>query len=162
MRNVAGGAAAAAGMNFQHCVAAWVAAHILAEKGATPPWGLPAGITLRQLLCETNGPVDDLVAETSENGLVFIQAKRRVNLSPADDSALASAIRQFARQCVACQTGNAGKPSWNRPLETLTDRFVLVTSSSSSRPVTQNLAGVLNRIRALQQRIFWKMRHDSE
>lgn len=150
MRNVAGGAATAAGMNFQHCVAAWVAAHILAEKGATPPWGLSAGTTLRRLLCETDGPVDDLVAETSENGLVFIQAKKSVNLSQADNSDLASAIGQFAHQYVACQTGNAGKTPWNRPLGTLTDRFVLVTSASSSRPITSDLAGVLNRIRGLQ------------
>ncbi len=79
-------------MDFQHRVAAWVAVHILAEKGATPPWNLPEGTTLEWLRCETDQPVDDLLVETSANGRAFTQIKRTLRLSRAPDSDLASGL----------------------------------------------------------------------
>lgn len=95
-------------MDFQHRVAAWVAVRILAEKDATPPWNLPEGTTLEWLLCETDQPVDDLLVGTSANGLVFAQIKRTLQLSRAPDSDLASALDQFVRQFIACQSKTPG------------------------------------------------------
>jgi len=51
-----GGPAAQAGLNFQNRVAAWVAVRILAEQDASPPWDLPANLSLKFLRCEMNSP----------------------------------------------------------------------------------------------------------
>jgi hypothetical protein len=42
----AGGAATHAGTNYQDYVAARAAVQILAERDVSPPWGLPATVTL--------------------------------------------------------------------------------------------------------------------
>jgi len=55
-------------MDFQHRTAAWLAVRILAERAASPPWGLPAGVTLEALRCETEQPVDDVLTTTSVPG----------------------------------------------------------------------------------------------
>jgi hypothetical protein len=146
-----GGAAAAGGMDFQHRVAAWVAAYILAEKDVSPPWDLPAGTTLEWLRCETEQPVDDLLVGTSASGLVFGQIKRTLHLSESPDSDLASALDQFVRQFMACRNSKGGSRPWDRPLDLQKDRLVLVTSPSSSQPVRVHLRNVLSRLNNLPQ-----------
>jgi hypothetical protein len=79
-RGTGGGAATAGGMDFQHRVAAWVAIHILSENDVAPPWNLPVETTLEWLRCETEQPLDDLLIGTSNNGFVFAQIKRTLNL----------------------------------------------------------------------------------
>lgn len=138
-------------MDFQHRVAAWVAVHILAEKGATPPWNLPEGTTLEWLRCETDQPVDDLLVETSANGRAFTQIKRTLRLSRAPDSDLASGLDQFVRQFIAYQSKTSGTQPRDRALDPLTDRFILITSPSSSEPIKVHLRQVLNRVRSLLQ-----------
>ena len=44
MRRLAGGAATAGGMDFQHRVTTWVAVRILAEKEVSLPWHLAGTI----------------------------------------------------------------------------------------------------------------------
>ena len=127
----AGGAAAAGGFDFQNHVAAWMAVHILAEKGASLPWGLPAGITLEWLQCETGEPVDDLLLGTSDRGIIFVQIKRTLQLSVQSDSELSSVFDQFVRQFIACQGRKTGNRPTDRPLEFLKDRLLLVVSSST-------------------------------
>ncbi len=139
-----GGAAAERGFNFQHCVAAWVAVHILAEKSASPPWDLPEDATLEWLRCETDHPVDDLLVGTSHHGLVFAQVKRNLNLSLSAGSDLASALDQFVRQFIACKSG-----SCDRLLDPQRDRLLLITSSESSKPIRTHLPNVLRRLQRL-------------
>ncbi len=146
-RQFAGGAATAGGMNFQHRVAAWVAAHILAEKDATPPWDLPVGTTLDWLRCETNQPVDDLVVGTSADGRIFAQMKRTLSLSPDAKSRLASSLDQFVRQFIACRGTAIGTLPGDRPLDPARDRLLLVTSSKSSQPIRVHLRAILRRMR---------------
>ncbi len=146
-----GGAATAAGMDFQNRVAAWVATHILAEKDATPPWDLHAETILEWLRCEPEQPVDDLVVGTSANGLVFAQIKRTLQLSKTEDSDLASALDQFVRQFLECRTRHTGSLPFNRPLDPARDRLVLITSSTSSAPVCVYLREVLRKLRQLPQ-----------
>jgi hypothetical protein len=149
MRRSGGGAATAGGMDFQHRVAAWVAAHILAEKDATPPWDLHTGTTLEWLRCETEQPVDDLLVGTSAIGLVFAQVKRSLQLSKSADSGLASALDQFVRQFVACRAKSTGTQPWDRPLDPARDHLLLITSPNSSEPVRVHLREVLRRLRLL-------------
>lgn len=146
-RASSGGAAAAAGMDFQYRVTAWVAALILAEKDASPPWGLPAGTTLEWFRCQTEHPVDDLLVGTSAEGLVFGQIKRNLKLSPAPDSDLASALDQFVRQFVACRAETSGTRAWNRPLDSERDRLLLITSSRTPQLIRLHLFAVLSRLR---------------
>ena len=147
----AGGAAAAKGMDFQHRVAAWVAVHILAEKGASPPWSLPSGTSLEWLRCETEQPVDDLLVGASTGGLIFVQVKRTLSLERAPDSDLASTLEQFVRQFIIYRNRNGGKQPWDRPLDPDKDRLVLITSPRSSEPIRRHLLNVLHRVRDLPQ-----------
>ena len=148
-RKSGGGSATAGGMDFQHRVAAWAAAHILAEKGAALPWSLPADTTLEFLRCETEYPVDDLLVGTSAGGFVFAQVKRSLTLSDSPDSDLASALDQFIRQFIALRAGGLDKLPTGRSLSITLDRLVLITSSSSSAPIRIFLPQVLQRCREL-------------
>jgi len=143
-RHTAGGAAAAGGMDFQHRVSAWMAVHILAEKGAPPPWDLPAYVMLEWLECETGEPVDDLLVGTSAGGRVFCQIKRRLDLSEAPNSPFASVLEQFVRQFIACQQRR-------KPLDPQKDRLVLITSSNSPETIRIHLRSVLDRIRSCKR-----------
>jgi hypothetical protein len=145
----AGGAAAAGGMDFQHRVAAWVAVHILAEKGATAPWNLPADASLEWLQCETEQSVDDLLVGSSNDGLVFAQVKRRLELSMNVNSELASSLDQFVRQFIACQSRSLGTQPMDRPLDPEKDRLVLIISPTSSKPIRLHFRDVLDRLRHL-------------
>lgn len=147
----AGGAAAAGGMNFQYRATAWMAVRILAEKKASPPWGLPQGMTLEWLRCETEQPVDDLLVGTTSGGFVFSQIKHTLQLSQAADSDLASALDQFVRQFVVCRAGSSGARPWERPLDSVQDRLVLLTGPNSSVPIRVHLPAVLDRLRRLTQ-----------
>lgn len=149
MNKTGGGKATASGMDYQHRVAAWVAAHILAEKEATLPWDLPSGTTLEWLRCETEQPVDDLLVGTSGKGLVFAQVKRTLQLSNNPESDLASAFGQFVRQFIASQAKNTGPLLWDRPLDPTRDRLILITSSSSSEPIRLHISSVLHKSRHL-------------
>jgi len=151
MRRSAGGAATAGGMDFQHRVTAWVATRILAEKEVSLPWDLPVTATLEWLRCETEQPVDDLLVGTSDGGLVYSQIKHTLQLSASTNSDLASAFGQFVRQFAAYRATSPGKRPWERPLDPVRDRFVLITGPGSSLPIRAYLPTVLDRLRGLVQ-----------
>src|SRR5882672_4933136 len=127
-----GGAATQAGIDYQNRVATWVAVHILAEQDASPPWSLPASVTLEFLRCETEQPVDDLLVGTSEGGHTFAQVKHGLRLETAASSPFASAVDQFVRQFVACRNVVTGSQPWERPLDGRRDRLLLIVDPSSS------------------------------
>lgn len=144
-----GGAATQAGTDYQNRVAAWMVTRILAEREASPPWDLPSTATLDFLRCETEQPVDDIQVGTSENGYAFLQVKHTVNLEKAEDSALASCLDQFVRQFVAYRGMQSGRLPWERTLDPIRDRLVLVASSRSSTVLRERLPTIVARSRAL-------------
>jgi len=144
-----GGAAAVGGLDYQHRVGAWVAVHILAEKDIMPPWDFPAGTTLEWLRCETEQPVDDLLVGTSNDGLVFAQIKRKLHFSGNPDSDLASALDQFVRQFIHCQSRTSGKRPWDRPLDPLRDRLMLITGPESPTRIRVYFPSLLSRLQNL-------------
>lgn len=146
--SASGGSAAAAGMEFQHRVAAWLAVHILAEKGAEPLWGLPVGTTLEWLQCETEQSVDDLLLGTSAEGYIFAQIKQKVTRDKSTESDLASALDQFVRQFLAGGSKASGMRTAERSLDVTRDRLVLITSPRSSRPIQEQLRDILSRLRS--------------
>jgi len=151
MRNSSGGAAAAGGMDYQHRVAAWIVVHILAEKSTSLLWDFPTETTFEWLRCETEQSVDDLLIGTSNGGLIFVQVKRTLSLQRDPASDFASALDQFVRQYISCRNKTRGKQPWDRPLNPVKDRLVLITSSRSSEPIRRHLPNVLHRVRTLIQ-----------
>jgi signal recognition particle GTPase len=151
MSKTAGGAATASGMDYQHRATAWVVVQILAEKEASPPWGLPATTTLDWFRSETEQPVDDLLVVTSADGVIFSQIKHKLSLSQTQGSELASALDQCVRQFIACQSHSHGIRPWDRPLDPGRDRLVVITGPNSSAPIRIHLPTVLDRLQSPAQ-----------
>ena len=140
-----GGSATAGGMNFQHSVAAWLAVQILAEKSTSPPWNMAAESTLEWIRCETEQPVDDIAIGTSTGGLLFVQAKRTLNLSASTDSEFYSVADQFVRQFISCRA--AQSLPWIHPLEAGRDKLVLATSTQSPATIREALPKALQKLK---------------
>jgi hypothetical protein len=96
--------------------------------------------------CQTEAPVDDLLIETSTRGFIFVQAKRSIDLSSLDTSALASVLDEFVKQHKAHEDRQGGH-TWARPLIPDQDRFVLATSNRSSSKITQIFPRLLRGVR---------------
>lgn len=141
-----GGKAEASGGNYEALVAAWYAHSTLLGAAAHPPFDLHANTRIVSLTCQSDAPVDDVNAITSDAGIIFVQAKRTVNLSSAKESSFAGALDQFVRQMKACADSDL-QHTWSRPLDPSRDRLVLSTRSASSSKVTETLPELLRRIR---------------
>jgi hypothetical protein len=134
-----GGSAAAAGVDFQARLAAWVACAILAETDAAPLWDWPEGGTFEAVYAETEQPTDDLLVRNSAGAEAYVQAKYRLESSPRADSPFASAIGQFVRQVRGGRVpGHAD------------DRLVLGIGPTSTAPVRDHLPRILTRLRGLR------------
>ena len=112
-----GGAAAAAGMNFQERVAALALVHFLIGSDdlfSVSPNGEAKFLSLHM---ETAHAIDDVVLQGNEFRLL-IQAKRKLDLSESATSDFSAAIMQFARHHLEARKKG--------------DRYVLATSPQSS------------------------------
>ena len=121
-QHTGGGAATQGGINFQNRVAASICVNILAERPALSigPDGAAAYARF-----ETPEPIDDILAGSAKGGHAFVQAKRTLSLSSAEDSELASVIDQFVRQYVSVGGAPDTRPWRSRPLNSSKDRLVL-------------------------------------
>lgn len=133
------------GADFQARVAAWLAAHMLAEEESSPP--LDLGSPIEWVACETTDPVDDVVVGSRGGHRAYVQAKRTISLDRSRASAggklkpFPSAVDQFVRQFLEPpEPGGA-------PLNPAHDRLVLAVGGEAPASVRQTLAGVLHRIR---------------
>ncbi|MGO8867584.1 MAG: hypothetical protein ACLQME_13890 [Alphaproteobacteria bacterium] len=145
-KSSSGGKAEASGSNYETLVAAWYCHCILLGKSTQPPLDLPSTIQLTSLICQSDAPIDDINARTSEDGIVFVQAKRTVNLSTSLTSSFSGALDQFVRQYKACEDKVSGH-LWARPLDPARDRLVLATRSESSSKITELLPRLLQGLR---------------
>ena len=152
-KKTGGGSAAGGGFDYQNRVAAWLAVRILAESAVATQWSFTeADTTLEFIRCETEQPVDDILAGTSKGGLLFFQVKKNVDLSKSSDSSFASAVSQFVSQYLVSRSHNGrAKRSWDRPLDPTRDRLILATSGQSSAKVRVTLTTVLDRVRKLHK-----------
>ena len=141
-----GGKAEASGANYETLVATWYAHSVLLGGIAQPAFDLNADTQIVSFTCQSDAPVDDVNAVTSDAGIIFVQAKRSVDMSSATHSRFASALDQFVRQVKACAAADP-KHAWSRPLDPSRDRLVLATRSASSSKVTEVLPELLRRIR---------------
>lgn len=130
-----GAAATTAGTTFQEDVACYFSVLILSEANAEPPLALPATTRLLDLVAESAQPVDDLVLQTSEGGVLFVQAKNSLSLSDREDSELASVFGQFVRQFVS---GVNFPGRERRPLDAR-DRLALAVSQRAPATISHDL-----------------------
>lgn len=93
--STAGGRATEAGMSFQASVAAWFAAHLVADMPVGEKFGMPDDTRLVELQCETADPMDDVVARLANGGKIFVQCKTKAGLDRTPDSALGRTIFQL-------------------------------------------------------------------
>jgi hypothetical protein len=142
-----GGRATVGGTSFQVRVGAWLLGRILLEQNATSLHRLPADVIAGKLFSETRGATDDLVVEWQNGGFSFMQAKQGLSAEIAPSSDFAKTIRQFVNQHHECRNRAAGPRPWNRPLDPVRDRLVLVVDEGASGPVSRLLPKVLDRAR---------------
>jgi len=141
-----GGKAEASGGNYETLVATWYAHSVLLGGIAQPPFDLHTDTQIVSFTCQSDAPVDDVNANTGDAGIIFVQAKRSVDMSSAATSSFAGALDQFVRQVKACAAADP-KHAWSRPLDPSRDRLILATRSASSSKVTETLPELLRRIR---------------
>jgi hypothetical protein len=141
-----GGKAEASGSNYETLVATWYAHAVLLGAAAQPPFDLPADTHFLSFACQSDAPVDDVNAVTTDGGIVFVQAKRTVILSSVATSAFAGTLDQFVRQYQAC-AGADPKYTWSHPLDPARDRLVLATRSASSSKIIEVLPRLLRGLR---------------
>lgn len=143
----AGGAAAAGGFGFQDQVATAISVEVLAEIQGSARWDLPANTALRELWCETQASVDDILVRTSEDGHLFIQVKKGLKLSKQSGSRFASALDQCVRLFIQSQSEQSTAGSFKRQLDRDKDRIVIVTDETASTSIRQHFPNVLKRLR---------------
>ncbi len=142
-----GGHAVNAGIEYQSRVAAWFAVHVLAEAAVQGRFDLPHPAVLTDLWVEPDAVVDDVIARTSQDGFLFVQVKKNLQLSSKPTSRFGQALDQLLRQYVSLAEHAPAGRSWERPLEPARDRLLLVVSGESSRVVREALPKLLTRIR---------------
>jgi hypothetical protein len=142
----AGGVATSTGIDYQFRVAAWFAAHILAEKDVTVPWRLPSSVTLESIHLETEYPIDDILVRTSTSGRIFIQVKHSLGLEKRADSDLASALDQVVRQYLTNKTDTSNLESENN-FHPDRDRILIITSPTSPLSISTTTCSLLEHIR---------------
>ncbi|MDT8873396.1 hypothetical protein RAA17_25435 [Komagataeibacter rhaeticus] len=65
---------------------------------------------------ETEAPLDDAFATTSDDGIICAQAKNTLSLSDSPASEFGKTVDQIVRQWRLCRDGT-GDLEWNRPLD---------------------------------------------
>jgi hypothetical protein len=139
-----GGSATSSGTTFQDDVICYFSALILAENLAEPPAELPQSVHLVSIHAESFNPIDDIRLITSDEGVLYIQAKTSLSLSQSHTSDFAKVIDQFVRQTVR---GVVLPNRTDRKVEHERDRFILAVGYSSPATISVTLSDVLTKCR---------------
>ena len=159
-----GGAATHAGIDYQERIAALIMLQALAQTEDYDALQLDANVTMQALRFEAEHAIDDLVLETSR-GRVFVQAKRSLQLSAADNSDFSSVVGQFVRQQIENEAAGdiyllAVSPRSSQritqELKHITDARRLNEGDGASNPSTKSERDTLAKTRALAQAHFLK------
>jgi len=151
---IGGGNATASGVNFQQSLGAVIAAWMLTE--GTIDQRLRLGSTkVVGMRMETEAPLDDVLAETSDGGFVSMQAKTNLSSSAYLASEFGKTVDQIVRQWRLCRDGNGDK-GWNRPLDPAKDRLVIVVGPDSPATIRKHLARGLEARRQIGPAVLTK------
>jgi hypothetical protein len=120
------------GVEYQQKVSAWFVLQMYLKHDTTKFLrGLPGPFHVAEIRFESEAPIDDLNVICDEGGL-FIQIKHTLSFSDGIESEFVSVIDQFVRQHLLAETNQ---------------KYLLVTSSKSSRRVRTELNKILDSIR---------------
>ena len=133
-----GGNATASGVNFQQSLGAFFGAWMLTETAVDHRLQLGAA-KLVAMWMETEAPLDDAMAQTSEGGFIAAQAKNTLSLSSSLDSEFGKTVGQIVRQWRICRDGK-GDMGWDRPLDAARDRLVIAVGADSPASARIHLA----------------------
>lgn len=145
-RSSAGGAGGAAGPGFESRALAWFAAHLIARLPVAADWRVSAA-RVEEIGGQTGHEMDDIGVVTDRRGYIFVQAKHRLQLSDAPDSALGEAVDQAVRQFL--DGAPEGPDGSRRALEPGRDALVILTDAAGSAPVRLHLKAVVARFPGL-------------
>ncbi|SDF30000.1 hypothetical protein SAMN04488504_1294 [Myxococcus virescens] len=81
-------------MAFQASVATWFAVQMLADLPIGSAFGLPTGLKVSGLQCETGDAVDDIVVRLDGGGAIYVQCKTRPALTVGSDTPLGMGLTQ--------------------------------------------------------------------
>ena len=144
-RKGGGGSAASRGILFQQRLGTLFAARLLSERAIDRRLRL-GNAKVASVGMETDAPVDDILALTSEGGQVAVQAKTGLSLSANPGSRFHETITQFVGHWLACAKGE-GEQGWDRPLDPAIDRLVIAVDPTTPSTVRQDLPAALRHLR---------------
>ncbi|MGE0713878.1 MAG: hypothetical protein AB7P02_00425 [Alphaproteobacteria bacterium] len=133
-----GGNATSSGVNFQQSLGALFGVWMLRETSVDQRLGLGAA-KFTMIRMETEAPLDDALAMTSEGGVIAAQAKNSLSLSSSLTSEFGKTVEQIVRHWRVCRDGK-GDYGWNRPLDRAKDRLMIAVGPSSPATVRVQLA----------------------
>ena len=88
---------------------------------------------------ETEAPLDDALAQTSDDGFIAAQAKNSMSLSSNLASEFGKTVEQIVRQWRICRDG-IGDNGWDRPLDATRDRLVIAIGPDTPATARLHLA----------------------
>jgi hypothetical protein len=127
-----GGAATNTGIDYQQRLAAYFLIQMLLDLDSLSVIGLDGIFPITEVSFESSACIDDIVIKTN-NGTLYIQAKRNISMSDNADSEFQKTIKQFVGQYLLNPNAN--------------DKYILATSSGSSSKIKQDLRKILESIR---------------
>lgn len=127
-----GGAATNTGIDYQQRLAAYFLIQMLLDVDSLAGIGLDGVYPITEVSFESSSCIDDIVIKTN-NGTLYIQAKRNISMSDNVDSEFQKTINQFVSQYLLNAAAN--------------DKYVIATSSGSSSKIKQDLRKILESIR---------------
>lgn len=133
-----GGNATASGVNFQQSLGGLFGMWMLTETPIDPRLQL-GNATVTSIRMETEAPLDDAFATTSDGGVISVQAKNTLSLSDRLSSEFGKTVDQIVRQWRLCRDGT-GDLGWNRPLDQTKDRLIIAVGPGSPATTRVNLA----------------------
>ncbi|USX54113.1 hypothetical protein [Lentzea sp. HUAS12] len=126
-----------------------LATHMLAEvplpASAARPWPRTAS-WLTHVGLQAGYPVDDIVAFTSNEGFVAIQAKKRLQLGSSETSPLAQALEQAVQMFLRRPPNGGAEPETERDWNPAIDRIVIATDMEAPKSVHHDLVAVVSRL----------------
>lgn len=133
-----GGNATASGVNFQQSLGALFGLWMLTESPIDQRLQL-GNAKVNSIRMETEAPLDDAFATTTEGGVISGQAKNSLSLSDRLTSEFGKTVDQIVRQWRLCRDGK-GELGWNRPLDQSKDRLLIAVGPGSPATTRVNLA----------------------
>lgn len=121
------------GIDYQQRVSAWVTINMLIEMDLNISFKLGCETYIRKVEFESEDIIDDLVVTTTNNEKIFFQMKRTASLTIGEDTDFYKAIFQFVKDFAV----NGAEDR----------KYVLVTSSHTSKPVKESLRKILDSVR---------------